>query len=359
MQELSIQSKSGAYAVLEAGSLHNAVEQASVGERVFALVDKEVAALYPDAFNSALPAENILLIEATEPAKSLEALTPYVEWLLERGFRRDCLLLVVGGGVLQDLGCFIASTLFRGVRWTLIPTTLLAQCDSCIGSKSSINVGHFKNQLGTFYPPHQVLLPSDVLGTLPPDELRSGLGEIIKLHLIEGEDAVARLRPKLAGYAENPALLGEMAWDALRIKKRFIEEDEFDKGIRNLLNYGHTFGHAYESAADYAIPHGISVTLGVLTATYFSAQLGWVSPAYFDTLHEWLLPYYSPYEQTVAALDPARILAAMRLDKKNTGDTLGCILTRGAGRMEKTKLAFDAQARPLLKQALAEIGGRP
>ena len=150
-----------------------------------------------------------------------------------------------------------------------------------------------------------------------------------------------------------------MAWDALAIKKRFIEEDEFDRGIRNLLNYGHTFGHAYESAANYAIPHGISVTLGVLTATYFSAQLGWVSPAYFHALHEWLVPYYAPYEQTLAALDPERILAAMRLDKKNTGDTLGCILTRGAGRMEKTKLAFDAQVRPLLGKALAEIGGRP
>lgn len=356
MQELHIQSKSGAYAVLGINSLRNAVEQASAGERVFAFVDREVAALYPDAL--ALPAENILQIEATEPAKSLEALTPYVEWLLERGFRRDCLLLVVGGGVLQDLGCFVASTLFRGVRWTLVPTTLLAQCDSCIGSKSSLNVGHYKNQLGTFYPPYQVLLPADVLSTLPPDEVRSGLGEIIKLHLIEGEAAVDRLRPKLAGYADNPALLGEMAWDALAIKKRFIEEDEFDKGVRNLLNYGHTFGHAYESAADYAIPHGISVTLGVLTATYFSAQIGWVSPAYFDALHDWLLPYYAPYEQTLAALDPERILAAMRLDKKNTGDTLGCILTRGAGRMEKTKLAFDAEVLPLLNQALAEIGGR-
>ena len=358
MQELHIQSKSGAYAVEETGGLRNALEQAPGGERVFALVDGQVAALYPDAM-TALPPQNVRTVEATEPAKSLEALTPYVEWLLERGFRRDCLLLVVGGGVLQDLGCFIASTLFRGVRWTLVPTTLLAQCDSCIGSKSSINVGHYKNQLGTFYPPTQVLLPADVLSTLPPDEIRSGLGEIIKLHLIEGEDAAHRLRPKLAGYAENPALLGEMAWDALRIKKRFIEEDEFDQGIRNLLNYGHTFGHAYESAADYAIPHGISVTLGVLTATFFSAQLGWVSPAYFEALHEWLLPYYAPYQQTLAALDQERILAAMRLDKKNTGDTLGCILTRGAGRMEKTKLAFDSQVRPLLASALAEIGGRP
>jgi len=349
---MQIHSKSHSYTVAEASGLREALQCASEGQRTYALVDRQVAALYPDAFADIMPAVNVRLIEATEPAKSLDALSPHIEWLLRAGFRRDCLLLVVGGGVLQDLSCFIASTLFRGVRWSLIPTTLLAQCDSCIGSKSSINVGHYKNQLGTFYPPHEVLLAFDVLSSLPPDELRSGLGEVIKLHLIEGEAAVTGLKPKLAGCAAQPNLLREMVWDSLAIKKRFIEEDEFDKGIRNLLNYGHTFGHAYESATDYSIPHGIAVTLGVLAATFFSSKLGWVSPDYFESLHEWLTPYYAPYQNTLAAADPERILAAMRQDKKNTGDTLGCILTRGAGQMEKTKLSFDSQVRPLLSEWL-------
>ncbi len=351
---MQIQSKSHSYAVAEAASLREALQNASAGQRTYALVDERVAALYPDAFAGTLPPENVRLIEATESAKSLDALSPHIEWLLGVGFRRDCLLLVVGGGVLQDLSCFIASTLFRGVRWSLIPTSLLAQCDSCIGSKSSINVGHYKNQLGTFYPPHEVLLAFDVLGSLPPDEIRSGLGEAIKLHLIEGEAAVQALKPKLAGLEARPELLREIVWDSLAIKKRFIEEDEFDKGIRNLLNYGHTFGHAYESATDYGIPHGISVTLGVLTATFFSSRLGWVSPDYFQSLHEWLTPYYAPYQKTLAAADPERIIAAMRQDKKNTGDTLGCILTCGAGQMEKTKLSFDGQVRPLLSEWLCE-----
>lgn len=356
---MQIQSKSHPYAVREASGLREAIESAVAGQRTFALVDAQVHALYPDAFAHSLPSENVRLIEATEGAKSLDALSPSIEWLLQSGFRRDCLLLVVGGGVLQDLSCFIASTLFRGVRWSLVPTTLLAQCDSCIGSKSSINVGHFKNQLGTFYPPHEVLLAFDVLRSLPPDEIRSGLGEVIKLHLIDGDEAVSRLRPKLAGYAAQPSFLSEMVWDSLAIKQRFIEEDEFDKGVRNLLNYGHTFGHAYESATDYAIPHGISVTLGVLTATFFSSRLGWVSDEYFQGLAEWLVPYYAPYQQTMLAADPEQVLAAMRLDKKNTGDTLGCILTRGAGRMEKTKLSFDGQVRPLLAGWRAWMGATP
>ena len=356
---MQIQSKSHPYDVTEAPGLREAIQSATAqGQRTFALVDSHVYALYPEAFEQSLPPENVRLIEATEGAKSLDALGPSIEWLLRSGFRRDCLLLVVGGGVLQDLSCFIASTLFRGVRWSLVPTTLLAQCDSCIGSKSSINVGHFKNQMGTFYPPHQVLLAFDVLRSLPPDEVRSGLGEAIKLHLIEGEAAVARLRPKLSGYETEPALLNEIVWDSLAIKQRFIEEDEFDQNVRNLLNYGHTFGHAYESATDYAIPHGIAVTLGVLTATFFSSRLGWVSPDYFESLQGWLVPYYAPYQKTLTAADPERILAAMRLDKKNTGDTLGCILTRGAGRMEKTKLSFDDQVRPLLAECLPALVSR-
>lgn len=352
---MQIQSKFHPYDVSEVPSLRDALQSAAQGQRTFALVDAQVHALYPDAFERSLPPENVRLIEATEVAKSLDALGPHVEWLLKSGFRRDCLLLVVGGGVLQDLSCFIASTLFRGVRWSLVPTTLLAQCDSCIGSKSSINVGRYKNQMGTFYPPHQVLLAFDVLRSLPPDEVRSGLGEVIKLHLIAGEDAVARLRPKLAASEAQPSLLREMVWDSLAIKQRFIEEDEFDQGVRNLLNYGHTFGHAYESATDYAIPHGIAVTLGVLTATFFSSRLSWVMPAYFRDLQDWLTPYYVPYQETLAEADPERILAAMRLDKKNTGNTLGCILTRGAGRMEKTKLSFESQVRPLLADGLAQI----
>lgn len=353
---IQIQSKSHPYAVSEAAGLADALTRAAGDKRAFALVDRAVHDLYASSFEAVLPAERIHLIEATEGAKSFEALAPVIVWLLQSGFRRDCALLVVGGGVLQDLACFIASTLFRGVEWSLVPTTLLAQCDSCIGSKSSINIDAYKNQLGTFYPPHQVLLAFDALQSLPPDEIRSGLGEVIKLHLIAGEEAFARLRETLSGFPNAPAPLPELVWASLQIKKPFIEEDEFDRGRRNLLNYGHTFGHAYESATRYAIPHGIAVTLGVATATFFSSRLGWVSEAYFDDLWRWLQPYCAPYGETLLQADPERVLSAMKLDKKNTGVDIGCILTRGAGAMEKTRLSFESQARPLLAEWWTQLG---
>jgi len=340
---MTIRSRSHDYSVTEAPDLRSAVEPVVAGGKVFALVDD--FALQPphlEAFAS-LPPENILGITATEEAKSFERLGSVFTWLLERGFRRDCTLLVVGGGVSQDIACFIASTLLRGIRWHFIPTTLLAQCDSCIGSKSSINLGHFKNQLGTFYPPHAITLVTRVLDTLPPDEIRSGLGEAIKLHLLDGPEKLAWLRDALGRFGTPEFSLSEILWSSLRIKQPFIEEDEFDRGRRNLLNYGHTFGHAYESATHYGIPHGIAVTLGMLTATFVSARLGWVDEAHFEELRSWLRPFFTPYEETLQKAELKAILAAMKLDKKNLGGRINCILTRGPGRMGRTAIESEAE----------------
>jgi len=347
---MTIRSRAHDYSVGEEADLCTAVSKISRSGNVFALVDDfAIKPPYTNVFGS-LPEDRILAIEATESAKSFERLTPLFSWLLERGFRRDSTLLVVGGGVTQDIACFVATVLLRGIRWHLIPTTLLAQCDSCIGSKSSINLGKFKNQIGTFYPPNSITLVPDVLKTLPPVEIISGLGEAIKLHLLAGADKFAFLREKLALFGGLDFQLNEIVWSCLAIKKPFIEEDEFDGGRRNLLNYGHTFGHAYESATSYAIPHGIAVTLGVLTATFVSMRRGWVPAEHFQELNGFLRPFYDPFQHVLKSADIRAILAAMKLDKKNAGGNINCILTRGPGRMEKAavssveELAADLQA---------------
>src|ERR1700734_378621 len=184
---MEVQSRSHPYTVEPFPDLRAALGEFQNRPGIYCLADQKVFSLYEQDFKAALPPERILKIEATEEQKSFEQLTPIFVWLLQNGLRRDGCLLVVGGGVLQDIGCFIASVLFRGLRWELVPTTLLAQCDSCIGSKSSINIQSYKNQIGTFYSPHRVCLTFSVLKTLPWDEIRSGLGEAIKLHLLTSE----------------------------------------------------------------------------------------------------------------------------------------------------------------------------
>lgn len=343
---LEIRSQSHPYTVEEFPDLAAALGQFEDRGGVFCLVDQQVLSLYKTAFAETISADKILPVEATEEQKSFERLTPLFVWLLQKGLRRDGCLLVVGGGVVQDIGCFIASVLFRGLRWELVPTTLLAQCDSCIGSKSSINIDAYKNQIGTFYPPHRVCLTFDLLKTLPWDEIRSGLGEAIKLHLLTGEKEFQALMTDLDTMPGNEQPLPKWILSSLQIKKVYIEKDEFDKGVRNLLNYGHTFGHAYESASHYGIPHGIGVILGMLSATYVSSKLGWVEAGYFRQLRNRLRPWYQPYEQRLKQLDLEKILAAIKHDKKNTRDAVNCILTRGGGRMEKHPVNLETQLRP-------------
>lgn len=338
------------YTVEEADSLEAALSATSTGANIFVLADRVLFALPHAKALERLDPNRVIRIEASEDQKSYGSVEAVFAQLLEAGFRRGCSLLGIGGGIIQDITCFIASTLHRGVPWDLIPTTLLAQCDSCIGSKSSINIGRFKNQIGTFYPPRRVVLVNQVLATLPLDDLRSGLGEVIKLHLIEGGDRYSSLVDALrAGLPPVPDLAPLVA-ASLAIKQRFIEEDEFDRGVRNLLNYGHTFGHAYESVTAFGIPHGIAVSLGVVSATFASERLGLVQQGHFQEINALIRPYYSPYEKMLAGIDAAAIVEAMRLDKKSTAATVHCILTRGPGAMEKVPLEVGAQLTPLIAE---------
>lgn len=353
---MEIQSKSHPYVVETVPDLDAAVRAIS-GASVFFLVDKRVRELYPSAFAGLDQSGRLLEVTASEEQKTYEQLVPLFVSIIERGVRRNTTLCVVGGGVLQDIGCFIASVLFRGLRWELIPTTLLAQGDSCIGSKSSLNIGPYKNQLGTFYSPHRVLLAFSVLRTLSRDEIRSGLGEVIKLHLIDGPAAFAKLRALLAVMPEDPVALEPVILDCLQIKKRYIEQDEFDLGIRNVLNYGHTFGHAFESTTHYAIPHGIAVTLGISAATFISARLGWVPSGYAEGLDSLLRQYFEPYEKRLAGVGVSELRSALSRDKKNVGKELTCILTRGEGRMEKQALALDGQVMPWLSEWIKKVVG--
>jgi 3-dehydroquinate synthase len=350
----TVRSGAGDYSVEEFGSIGAAIRSVGAGSRSVYLVDETVASLHAADLAGALPAERTLLVEASETAKSLEALSPLVCRLLEMGIRRDGTLIVVGGGTLQDIGCFLASILFRGIAWELVPTTLLAQADSCIGSKSSINVGAYKNQVGTFYPPRRVLLTPAVLATLPWDETRSGLGEVIKLQLLAGEGGFRELMADLERSSIEPSLLARWVRRSLEVKKTFIETDEYDQGIRNLLNYGHTFGHAYESATHYAIPHGIAVILGMLTATRISASKGFVPRDHYRELRAMLQPWYRPYQARLRGARRDEIFRAIRMDKKNSSNAINCILTRGFGRMEKCTVDLEAEVVPVIDDFIAD-----
>jgi len=355
----TIKSRFHDYTVEGCGSSTTALAAVVSDRRPHVLIDQSVHDLLEPEVRATLPTDRLVVLKATETAKSYAALEPVFLDLLGRGLRRNGVLVVVGGGVLQDVGCFIASVLARGLRWELVPTTLLAQADSCIGSKSSINIGPYKNQLGTFYPPHRILLAADFLRTLPFDEVRSGLGEVIKLQLLTSQEGFSELMNDLDGWhavshQDQLSLLAKWVGRSLDVKQPFVERDEFDVGPRLLLNYGHTFGHAFESVTDFGIPHGIAVMLGMLTATFVSARLGLVDEHHAADLAHRLDAWHAPYADLLAGVGMRALFAALARDKKNTAAGLTCILTRGFGRMERTALTVD-QVETCVAPALADL----
>ncbi len=349
----SIQSRTRAYRVVFASSVQQALEEDTEPHRTWYLVDRLVAQLFPDVL-SRVPAHRVFWVDASEENKSYERLAPLLEWLIDSGCRRAHRLVVVGGGVTQDIGCFVASVLYRGIEWVFVPTTLLAQCDSCIGSKSSLNVGNRKNQLGTYYPPKEVRITTSFLRTLDRRDIWSGVGEAVKLHLIDGADSTNWVRAAVEEGTWGEDRLLELIHRSLQIKKRFIEADEYDQGVRLVLNYGHTFGHAFEAATDFAIPHGIAVSLGMACATYVSERLGLLDDGAFAQLYRWLPRCFDDSAGTLARADLGRILSAMANDKKAEGDRFVLLLPARSGEIARHSLDSEV-VRALLPSAIAAV----
>ncbi|MBA3432278.1 MAG: iron-containing alcohol dehydrogenase, partial [Actinobacteria bacterium] len=253
--DLVVQSHRGPYRVQFERGAFQGLRDSDPGT-TFAVVDRRVADLYESQLGDVLQRSSTLFVEATEANKSLESLPDYVEHLVQQGIRKPHVLVAIGGGIVQDIACFLAATLLRGLRWHFFPTTLLAQADSCIGSKSSINVRSTKNAVGTFTPPEQVVIDVTVLETLDAAEIRSGVGEMLKVHAIAGPDTFDEIAADYKRLLTDRALLEDYIVGSLKLKRVLIEEDEFDEGPRRIMNYGHSFGHAIESATGYAIPHG-------------------------------------------------------------------------------------------------------
>ena len=325
-EELVIQSHKGPYSVSFSELPMSSVSELYEGEAHY-IIDANIARLYKSELSDVLEHPNTIIIEATERNKSIDKTIPIFEKLVENKVRRDHVLLAIGGGIIQDITCFIASTLLRGVPWYLIPTTLLAQADSCIGSKSSINLADTKNILGTFNPPKKIFIHTSFLDTLDNKEIYSGIGEIIKVHAIDGVSSYDKLTNDFDKLYSDRTTLLKYIQAALLIKQKYIEKDEFDSGIRNIFNYGHSFGHAIESATNYAVPHGIAVSIGMDMANYISMEQGKLSKEHYQRMHPILSKNYENYANTTIPLDA--LLSALKKDKKNKGDLLGLIFPIG------------------------------
>lgn len=309
-------------------------EQIAPGDVV--VVDDNVLKLYEQQLIPVLNTTNYFVIKPSEKQKSYQGVEPFIDNLIKSGFRKNNRLIAVGGGITQDITAFSASILFRGVDWIFYPTTLLAQCDSCIGSKTSINFGEFKNQIGGFYPPKEIVVDLRFLDTLSPLDFRSGMGEMLHYYLISGEEDFERILQEYDLAFKDKNVLRDLIYHSLDFKRSYVEQDEFDQGPRNVFNYGHSFGHAIETMTSYVIPHGIAVSIGMDIANYLSMKQGYIKRELYERMHSLLVKNWGDTQLTNIVMDD--FVSVLKKDKKAIGSEIHVILTKGPGQMFKTPL---------------------
>lgn len=334
-KSLTVQSSKYPYTVhFEADFSAVLTKQIVTGDVI--VVDANVLKFYERQLSPILKDMPHVVITPSESQKSYQGVEPFISRLLETGFRKNNRLIAIGGGITQDITAFSASILFRGVDWIFYPTTLLAQCDSCIGSKTSINFGEYKNQIGGFYPPKEIIIDLRFLDTLSPLDFRSGMGEMLHYYLISGEEDFERMLQEYDHAFKNTKVLSDLIFHSLDFKRSYVEKDEFDQGPRNVFNYGHSFGHAIETLTNYQIPHGIAVSIGMDIANYLSLNLGYISQELYERMRSLLMKNWSDTQLPDIILGD--FISVLKRDKKAIGSEIHVILTKGLGRMFKTHL---------------------
>jgi 3-dehydroquinate synthase len=334
MKEIS----SGNYSVfvggLENGALQKLLnsKQFKDAQKLILIDENSLEYCFPKLINSvpALEKAELLEIESGEESKSIEVATQIWEALSEMEIRRDAVLINLGGGVIGDLGGFVAATYKRGIRFIHIPTTLLAMVDASVGGKVGIDLNRLKNQVGVFCEPDGVFVDNEFLRTLPKNQTLSGFAEIIKHALISDVaywDEVKQT--SLHDLHENRELITK----SIELKNKIVLEDPKEKGPRKLLNFGHTIGHAVEThsmeTATKSLLHGEAIAIGMICEAYLSFKLNGFPRQQLDEVVEFIKQLYAPFEFEEMA--GHRLIELMRNDKKNTGPQINFTLLNEIG----------------------------
>jgi len=326
------------------------------GREAMLVSDAHVAPLYADRVAAALQAARPDLrihrhvLPPGEAAKTLAHFAQVTTALADARMRRDATLFALGGGVIGDLAGFAAACWMRGIDCVQLPTTLLAMVDSSVGGKTAVDLPQGKNLVGAFHPPRAVIADTAALRTLPARELRAGLAEVVKYGALGDADFLDWLDDHAdALLAMDDAALAEAIARSCTHKAAIVARDPFEHGERALLNLGHTFGHAIETEQGYGgLNHGEAVAVGMVLAARLSDGLG-LAPASDTTRLQHLLQRLELPVALPDGLDPERLLAHMRLDKKAQADGLRFIVWDGAGRARVLSGVSDAAVLDVLR----------
>ncbi len=292
-------------------------------ENVVFITDKNVTQFYENDF----PPHPVITIETGEKIKNLDTVRDIYEKLVAVGADRSTFIVGIGGGIVCDIAGFVASTYLRGVRFGFVSSTLLSQVDASVGGKNGVNFKNYKNMIGVFNQPEFVICDLNLLNTLPEKEVLCGLAEIVKHAVIGDRHLFAYLE---AHYQEALALdkdvIGKLVYDSIIIKSAIVNQDELEKGERRKLNFGHTFGHAFEKTT--GVPHGEAVSAGMVVASQLSVKRGRLSAKDAERIETLLQKIGLPVR---IQAEGKSILDALKKDKKRKGDRIYFVLLNEIG----------------------------
>lgn len=322
--------------------------------RMCIVTDTTVAGLYLEQVKRILEQccreVQVFIFPAGEESKNLATVQKLYETLIQNHFDRKDWLVALGGGVVGDLCGFGAATYLRGVPFIQIPTTLLSQVDSSIGGKTGVDFAAYKNMVGAFHMPRLVYTNVSTLQTLSEEQYSSGMGEVIKHGLIRGRayyDWLGANREAIRARRGDVCL--EMIAGSDAIKRRVVEEDPMEQGLRALLNFGHTLGHALEKQLSFSMLHGHCVGLGCLCAVKISVLRG-LPQSCLDSVKELMESLHMP--TSVSGIDAGRVLEDTKSDKKMDGGTIRFVLLRGVGDAFTDMTVTEEEMRAGLSQVL-------
>jgi 3-dehydroquinate synthase len=323
--------------------------------RVFVLTSAPIWALWGESFLKSFAEPPVTLFLAPgEEHKTLKSVESLARQMVESEGDRGSLLIAFGGGIVGDIGGFLAAIYMRGIPYIQVPTTFLAQVDSSVGGKTGANLPEGKNLIGAFHHPRAVFADIGVLGTLPERELKAGLMESIKSGIIRDRALVRYMEEHAAEVlARDPKAMERVIASSIRMKAGVVNLDERESGLRMILNLGHTVGHAVEQATNYkTLLHGEAVGWGMIAALYLARTRGTISSGQFERLQK-LIHGYGPLPPL--KLRAPKILASMGSDKKNVGGVRRFVLPVGIGDAgvveDVTVTELDAAVAYMLSQA--------
>jgi 3-dehydroquinate synthase len=324
------------------------------------VVDKNISKKIIAKIKKSLKKENtyIYFFNANEVNKNMNSVNKILDILLNYNFTRDDCLISIGGGITGDVSGFVASLFKRGLKFINIPTTLLSQVDSSIGGKTGVNTKYGKNLVGSFYQPNLVISDIQFLKTLPKREMICGYGEILKHSLIANKNFynfLNKYNHKI--FRLSSPYIEKAIYESCKIKKNVVEKDEKEKGLRKILNFGHTFAHAYEASLGYSkkLNHGEAVILGMKTALNFSLKNKLLKKdEYYSIINHILnLNLPSDISKFFKVKDKDKIISFMLKDKKNNSNKISLVLLKGIGSPIINKEYNKEKLRLFLKDELS------